>query len=121
MLKIILGYQNEYIPMLAFLLSVITVFIIQMKYLLKLKNISYNYCLFIILKILEFLFFKIDKFNYMFILPFLSLIPTIFYMVRKKITKKEILYLIIISFTSFLWAFLFLVFSILLMFIYTDF
>ena len=97
MLKNLLLYTNDFLALFVMQLTIITVILIQIYALIKVKLLQKKYCIFLLIKILEIIFFKYEIFYMYLVLFIIGLILNILLTIReKKIAIKEIILGIII-------------------------
>ena len=97
MLKNLLLYTNDFLALLVMQLAIITVISIQIYALIKVKSLQRKYYIFLLIKILEIIFFKYEIFYMYLVLFIIGLILNILLTIReKKIAIKEIILGIII-------------------------
>ena len=97
MLKNLLLYTNDFLALFVMQLTIITVISIQMYALIKIKLFQRKYYIFLLIKILEIIFFKYEIFYMYLILFIIGVILNISLAIRgKNIDIKEIILGIII-------------------------
>ena len=97
MLKNLLLYTNDFLALFVMQLTIITVISIQIYALIKVKLLQRKYYIFLLIKILEIIFFKYEIFYMYLVLFIIGLILNILLTIReKKIAIKEIILGIII-------------------------
>ena len=97
MLKNLLLYTNDFLALFVMKLTIITVISIQMYALIKVKLFQRKYYIFLLIKILEIIFFKYEIFYMYLILFIIGVILNISLAIRgKNIDIKEIILGIII-------------------------
>ena len=97
MLKNLLLYTNDFLALFVMQLTIITVISIQIYALIKVKLLQRKYYIFLLIKILEFIFFKYEIFYMYLILFIIGVMLNILLAIRQKnIDVKEIILGIII-------------------------
>lgn len=97
MLKNLLLYTNDFLALFVMQLTIITVISIQIYALIKVKLLQRKYYIFLLIKILEIIFFKYEIFYMYLILFIIGVILNILLAIRgKKIDIKEMILGIII-------------------------
>ena len=92
MLKNLLLYTNDFLALLVMQLAIITVISIQIYALIKVKLLQRKYYIFLLIKILEIIFFKYEIFYMYLILFIIGVILNISLAIRgKKIDIKEMI------------------------------
>ena len=92
MLKNLLLYTNDFLALLVMQLAIITVISIQIYALIKVKSLQRKYYIFLLIKILEIIFFKYEIFYMYLILFIIGVILNISLAIRgKKIDIKEMI------------------------------
>ena len=92
MLKNLLLYTNDFLALFVMQLTIITVISIQIYALIKVKLLQRKYYIFLLIKILEIIFFKYEIFYMYLILFIIGVILNILLAIRgKKIDIKEII------------------------------
>lgn len=92
MLKNLLLYTNDFLALFVMQLTIITVISIQIYALIKIKLFQRKYYIFLLIKILEIIFFKYEIFYMYLILFIIGVILNILLAIRgKKIDIKEII------------------------------
>ena len=92
MLKNLLLYTNDFLALFVMQLTIITVISIQIYALIKVKLIQRKYYIFLLIKILEFIFFKYEIFYMYLILFIIGVMLNILLAIRQKnIDVKEII------------------------------
>lgn len=97
MLKNLLLYTNDFLALFVMQLTIITVILIQIYALIKIKLLQRKYYIFLFIKILEIIFFKYEIFYMYLVLFIIGVILNILLAIREeKIAVKEIILGIII-------------------------
>ena len=92
MLKNLLLYTNDFLALFVMRLTIITVILIQIYALIKMKLLKKKYYIFLFIKILEFIFFKYEIFYMYLVLFIIGMILNILLEIRgKKMDIKEII------------------------------
>lgn len=92
MLKNLLLYTNDFLALFVMQLTIITVISIQIYALIKVKLLQRKYYIFLLIKILEFIFFKYEIFYMYLILFIIGVMLNILLAIRQKnIDVKEII------------------------------
>ena len=92
MLKNLLLYTNDFLALFVMQLTIITVISIQIYALIKIKLFQRKYYIFLLIKILEIIFFKYEIFYMYLILFIIGVILNILLAIRgKKIDIKEMI------------------------------
>ena len=92
MLKNLLLYTNDFLALFVMQLTIITVISIQIYALIKVKSLQRKYYIFLLIKILEIIFFKYEIFYMYLILFIIGVILNISLAIRgKKIDIKEMI------------------------------
>ena len=97
MLKNLLLYTNDFLALFVMQLTIITVISIQIYALIKVKLLQRKYYIFLLIKILEIIFFKYEIFYMYLILFIIGVILNILLAIRGKNIKEMILGTIIFS------------------------
>ena len=119
MLKNLLLYTNDFLALFVMQLTIITVISIQIYALIKVKLLQRKYYIFLLIKILEFIFFKYEIFYMYLILFIIGVMLNILLAIRQKnIDVKEIILGIIIFSAIPLIITFYILYLILLNFIY---